>query len=364
MRKLLAVAVLVGLAATVAADDPKPAKKEKPEPTLKVGDQAPALKATKWLQGAEVKEFTPGKVYVVEFWATWCGPCIVMMPHMADMQAEYRDKGVTFIGFTAKDPSNTAEKVSAFVEKRGPKLGYTFAYADDRETYDAWMKAAGQGGIPCSFVVDQKGKLAYIGHPMYLDEVLPKVVAGKWKGQEDAEAIAKVEKDVDGVFRAIYGPNAAAGLKTLTEFETKYPGLSKIPYFVGPKIDLLLKAKEVDKAKKLAEDVAAKAVKQDDAMALQTVSRALRSPAAKEVKGLSEVGLKAAEGALKIAGDKDLGALMNVAEAHFASGDKAKAKEYGAKAVAAADPRQKAAVESAVKKYEDVEKKEDKNDKK
>ena len=72
-------------------------------------------------------------MYVVEFWATWCGPCIVMMPHMSHLQQEYRDKGVTFIGFTAKDDrSNTREKVTKFVEKRGPKLKYTFAYADDR----------------------------------------------------------------------------------------------------------------------------------------------------------------------------------------------------------------------------------------
>ena len=62
--------------------------------------------------------------------------------------------------------------MATFVEKRGPKLGYTFAYADDRETYDAYMKAAGQGGIPCSFVVDKDGKIAYIGHPMYLGLVI------------------------------------------------------------------------------------------------------------------------------------------------------------------------------------------------
>src|SRR3954447_25972964 len=148
MRMLLAAAALAGLAAPAAADDPK---KDKPAPTLKVGDPAPPLAASKWLQGPEVKEFAPGKVYVVEFWATWCGPCIVMMPHMAELQEQYKDKGVTFIGFSAGDPNNTEEKVSAFVKKRGPKLKYTFAYGDDRETYNAWMKAAGQGGIPCSF---------------------------------------------------------------------------------------------------------------------------------------------------------------------------------------------------------------------
>src|SRR5436309_2133204 len=121
MRKLLAIAALLGLAAAVSADEPKPAKivpkgaaqPQKPAATLKVGDPAPQLKVGKWLQGAEVTSFAPGKVYIVEFWATWCGPCIVMMPHMGDLQAQYRNQGLTVVGFSAKDPNNTQEKVAA-----------------------------------------------------------------------------------------------------------------------------------------------------------------------------------------------------------------------------------------------------------
>src|SRR5579871_958329 len=130
MRTVLSCCLLAGLAAASTAQDTKPEKGKKDGPSLKVGDPAPLLHATAWLRGSEVKEFTPGKAYVVEFWATWCGPCIVMMPHMGELQAEFRDKGLTVIGFSAKDQSNTREKVAAFVEKRGEKLGYTFAFAD------------------------------------------------------------------------------------------------------------------------------------------------------------------------------------------------------------------------------------------
>ena len=281
-----------------------------------------------------------------------------MMPHMSEMQAEYKDKGVTFIGYSAKDANNGKEKVEAFVTKRGPKLGYTFAYADDRDTYDAYMKAAGQGGIPCSYVVNKAGKLAYIGHPMYLDMVLPKVVAGTWT-DEDVKKLEQVAKDVDGVFNAMRKPDAEAWLKTIAEFETKYPALAHIPYFTGPKIAMRLKAKKFEEAQKMAADVVAKAMAQDDPMALGAVSRALLSPDAKDHKGLCDMGLKAALAGLKIAGDKDLGALLNVAEAYFVTGDKAKAKEYGEKAIAAASsPQQKQAIERMVKKYD--EEKEDK----
>lgn len=102
------------------------------------------MKASKWLQGEAVKGFQPGQVYVVEFWATWCGLCIHFMPHTAELQAQYGDQGVTFVYYTAADPDNTEEKAAAFVKKRGAKLPFPFAYADDRMTYDAWMTAAGR----------------------------------------------------------------------------------------------------------------------------------------------------------------------------------------------------------------------------
>jgi thiol-disulfide isomerase/thioredoxin len=293
MRTLLAAALLLGLAAgpAVAGDATK---------KLGVGDPAPALKATKWLQGQEVSKFESGKVYVVEFWATWCGPCIVVMPHVADLQAEYKDKGVTFIGFSAVDKTNTEARVAAFVKKRGAKLNYTFAFADNRTTYDAWMRAAGRGGIPCAFVVDKAGKIAYIGHPMFLDVVLPKVVAGTWKGQASVKEMAGVEKEVNDVFASLRGKDPAVSLKAITDFETKHTALANIPYFVGPKLDLLVKTGKTDEAKKFAEAVLEKATRQEDPMALGAVARALGTPDAKGNKELAALGAKAAEQAKKI----------------------------------------------------------------
>ncbi len=218
------------------------------------------------------------------------------------------------------------------------------------------MKAAGQGGIPCCFVVDKETKIAFIGHPMFLDVVLPKVVAGTWNIKEDVAAVDKIEKEVNDVFKS-FGGDAETSLKTLAEFEKNNPKLAHIPYFTGPKLGMLMKAKKTAEARTFAEQVMAKAMKADDSSALQGVSNALRGPAANGDKELLALALKAAEAALKITGEKDAIGLYYVAEAHFAAGDKAKAKEYAAKTLAAADTEQlKAALERQFKKYDEEKK--------
>lgn len=340
MRAILTLALFAGLTGALQADDKKPAAKaqdDEKKPTLKVGDQPPALEATKWFQGGPIKAFEPGKTYVVEFWATWCGPCIAIMPHVATLQREFKDQGVTVVGFTAKDPNNTAEKVAEFIEKRGPKLNYTFAFADNRDTYDAYMKAAGQNGIPCSFVIGKDGKIAYIGHPLFLDEVLPYVVAGTWDPKAGAEELAKADADFDKVFKALNGQDVEAGMKALTEFDAHWPRLANNVYMVAPRLSLLIRAKKFDEARAMADKVIAQTVAQDDAMLLRQVAGALRMPAARGDKPLMLLAVTAAEAALKMAGDKDLGALLSVAEAHALAGDANKGREFGKKAVVVAE---------------------------
>src|SRR3954452_1602251 len=85
------------------------------EPTLKVGDRAPKLQTGKWVQGDPVKEFEQGKAYIVEFWATWCGPCRVSIPHLNEIHSKYKDKGLIVIGQDCWEQDETL--VEPFIKK-------------------------------------------------------------------------------------------------------------------------------------------------------------------------------------------------------------------------------------------------------
>ncbi len=149
---------------------------------LGIGDQAPKLDVGKWVKGDAVKVGAQGGgVVVVEFWATWCGPCIASIPHLSEVQRDYGPKGVTVVGVSKFDEGNTQVMVEEFVAKQGDKLGYRIAFEKEPNTYDAYMEAADQHGIPTAFIVDKKGRIAWIGHPMIgLDRALDEILAGKY----------------------------------------------------------------------------------------------------------------------------------------------------------------------------------------
>jgi thiol-disulfide isomerase/thioredoxin len=50
--------------------------------SLKIGDKAPSLEVSRWVKGEKVERLEKDQTYVVEFWATWCGPCIQTIPHL------------------------------------------------------------------------------------------------------------------------------------------------------------------------------------------------------------------------------------------------------------------------------------------
>ena len=166
--------------------------------TGKIGDPAGSLAGLEFVKGGPVT-IEKGKIYVVEFWATWCPPCRQSIPHLTEVASKVKDKGVQIVGVSKEKP----EIVKPFVEAQGDKMNYVVAIDAKENVNKAYMEAYGQGGIPTAFIVDAASKVVWFGHPMAdLEEVLGKVIAGTF----DAAAYAKKRAEDEAAYEA----NAAA----------------------------------------------------------------------------------------------------------------------------------------------------------
>ncbi|HEU5068930.1 MAG TPA: TlpA disulfide reductase family protein [Verrucomicrobiae bacterium] len=145
-------------------------------PAAQIGDPAAPLNIATWVKGkpVDLAEAKGRKIVVVEFWATWCGPCRVSIPHLTELQKKFADRGVVFVGVSDED----AATVKPFVDQMGDQMNYTVAVDNNRQTSQGYMDAYNQNGIPTAFVVDRDGKVAWLGHPMGdLEKVLDKLAA-------------------------------------------------------------------------------------------------------------------------------------------------------------------------------------------
>ncbi len=122
-----------------------------------------------------------GKVVVLEFWATWCGPCVAAIRHLNELAEKFKDQPVQFVALTAEDEAT----IKPFLTKRPIKAWVAL------DTNKAMNKAYGVVGIPHTVVLGKDGVIAAITHPTELTEQhLSDLLAGQrifLPEQRDAE---------------------------------------------------------------------------------------------------------------------------------------------------------------------------------
>ncbi len=173
---------------------PPPVVAEDEVPQLAVGAVAPDFAMTD-ASGKPVKlaEFK-GKVIVLDFWATWCGPCVASMPHTQEVAAKYKDQGVVVIG------SCTSDKRKAFEGwvKKNQATYPDFIYAHDaaeKSPERASHKLYGVNGIPAQFVIGRDGKVAAFVSGYMAGEVLLEGALAKAGIKVDPAIVAKAVED-------------------------------------------------------------------------------------------------------------------------------------------------------------------------
>jgi thiol-disulfide isomerase/thioredoxin len=354
---LAGLAISVPLAAQTPSAPATPPAAPKREAAIKPGDAAPELKVAEWVKGAPITRFEPGKVYLVEFWATWCGPCIGNIPHLNALQKKYGKDGLVIIGMTNPDvdagstgprkENNTLQQVRNFVAKQGDKMDYHVAYDTPmRETYKSMMGSI--GGIPHAFLIGRDGKLAVNYHPFYLDDAIQKVLAGTWDYERDYPELRRSSK----VYLEVISPKDYESFKaSYATMEKDFPGIARRT--LNAKFSQAMKAGDHSALLAAGQAMIAHAKESGDAKELASSARSTardlavlqRSSVAAlaDAKRFAEVRALTAEMAavaVEISGSGDSAAHSAVAEL-----------AYGASDLAAAVQAQKRAVETAGNPY-------------
>jgi thiol-disulfide isomerase/thioredoxin len=186
------------------------------------------------MKGAPIPTFQKGQVYVVEFWATWCGPCKENIPHLTELAKKYKDKasilGISIWETTDPKDATYMPKVEKFVKEQGDKMDYHVG-ADlvGGKVGNDWMKAADEGGIPTSFIIGKDGKVAWIGHPAKMEPVLEQVIADKFDVAKAREQRATEVETTRPIREAMAGKKYAEAIKLIDAAIAKKP--QSAPYY-------------------------------------------------------------------------------------------------------------------------------------
>src|SRR5262245_38006476 len=134
------------------------------------GKPMPALSVTNWINGEVKPADLKGKVVVVDFYATWCGPCMKAIPHNNEMFKKYQSKGLAVVGICTNKRGQETFEANA--------KQHNVAYPVDRDADLKSEKAWAVSYYPTYAVIDRKGIVRAVGlQPQHVETVVQKLLA-------------------------------------------------------------------------------------------------------------------------------------------------------------------------------------------
>ena len=172
---------------------------------LTIGSKAPTLDIETWFSDREgefqhTTEFEPGKIYVIDFWASWSAPSHRLMSTYSELQDRYFDDGVQIISISDEDEDSVANFLELDMNDNSgmiyaeQTLNYCVTTDPDRSVFEDYMEASQQTTIPTVFVVGKTGLIEWFGRPAKLKRTLKRIIDGKWDRDDFKKKVLAQQK--------------------------------------------------------------------------------------------------------------------------------------------------------------------------
>ncbi|WP_397303074.1 TlpA family protein disulfide reductase [Nonlabens ulvanivorans] len=140
---------------------------------LDLGEKAPGINITEWIANVPENKDLDNKFKVLEFWTTWCGPCLGAVPHMNELVKEFGDE-ILFLSIT----NESSEKVNRTLKR----MEFLSTVVTDQTSYTQQEYGDGKSEytvLPMTVLIDDKNIIKWIGQPQMLDrDILESLLDG------------------------------------------------------------------------------------------------------------------------------------------------------------------------------------------